>query len=256
MTHVDPSDQLTKCYTLATCGTDQLFKIWRIYFTGHVKGEEKIKSRLIPTTLNEHICGGTAIYPTETMNAECVLATQAHGSSVTCVKFNATGTLLFTCGLDKAVKIWDLQGNCLRTMGEHQRYVNCISINSDCSVVASGSNDKSIILWDLTGALTLDSHITGMRNILFKFATNQGDVSMDFICPITHEIMKEPVIAEGKKFFLVIFLCNKPGSPFKSLMNKVSFGGVHTLSIITKILFFTFQTVSTMNVVPLKIGLI
>lgn len=208
ITHVDPHDNLTRLYTFASCGTDQLLKIWRIYYTGHAKTNniKYVSSRLIPKSLQEHLCGSTAIYPTEIMNAECVLSIQAHGSSVTCVKFNTNGTLLFTCGMDKAVKVWDLQGNCLRTMGEHSRYVNSIAVNADCSVVASGSNDRTVLLWDLTGNLTIDSHITGLRNLLFKFASNQGEVPIDFVCPITHEIMKEPVIAEGIIFALIDFI--------------------------------------------------
>lgn len=29
-----------------------------------------------------------------------------------------------SCSLDKTVKIWDLQGKCLKTLAEHQRYVS------------------------------------------------------------------------------------------------------------------------------------
>lgn len=151
----------------------------------------------------------------------------AHGSSVTCVRFNATGTLLVSSSLDKSVKIWDLQGNCIKTMAEHLRYVNCVAVNSDSSVVASGSNDRSVIIWDITGALTLDSHITGMRSILFKFASNQGDMPIEFICPITHEIMKQPVIAEGecmkavaqfRKYVTLKSRFSNPCSPFVTLL--------------------------------------
>lgn len=187
---------LTKIYTIATCGTDQLIKLWRIYYAGADDIEEGVKSRLIPKTISEHLCGSTSIYPTEIMNAECVLTINAHGSSVTCVRFNTAGTLLVSCSLDKSVKVWDLQGNCLKTMLEHNRYVNCIAINSDSTVIASGSNDRSVLIWDLRNSLTTDSHITGMRSILFKFASNQGDVPIDFICPITHEIMRDPVVSE------------------------------------------------------------
>lgn len=181
---------------MATCGTDQLIKLWRIYYIQGKEYKQGVKSRLIPTSLGEHICGATAIYPTEIMNAECVLTITAHGSSVTCVRFNAPGTLLVSCSLDKSVKVWDMRGNCLKTMMEHSRYVNCVAINSNSSIIASGSNDRSVLIWDLVGSMTTDSHITGMRSILFKFASNQGDIPIDFICPITHEIMKEPVVAE------------------------------------------------------------
>ncbi|XP_063698469.1 WD repeat, SAM and U-box domain-containing protein 1-like isoform X2 [Culicoides brevitarsis] len=199
VTHTDPSDNLTRCYTFASCGTDQLLKIWRIYYTGHARsndGGKFVVSRLIPKSLQEHLCGSAAIYPTEIMNAECVLSVQAHGSSVTYLKFNAAGTLLFTCGMDKAVKVWNLQGNCLRTLGEHTRYVNTIAINFDCSLVASGSNDRTVLIWDISGQLTKESNLSSLRQLLFKFASNQGEVPIEYLCPITHEIMKDPVIVE------------------------------------------------------------
>lgn len=155
------------------------------------------------------------------MNAECVLSIKGHGSSVTCLKFNAMGTLLFTCGMDKAVKVWDLQGNCLKTMGEHKRYVNSIAVNADCTVIASGSNDRTVLLWDLTGNLSKESHITGLRSLLFKFASNQGEVPIQFVCPITHEIMKDPVIAEDgfnyERSAIEQWFNMKPTSPMTNL---------------------------------------
>lgn len=63
------------------------------------------------------------------MNCECVHTFAAHGSSVTAVKFNTTGTLLISGSLDRYIKIWDLQGNCLKTLDAHARYVNCVAIN-------------------------------------------------------------------------------------------------------------------------------
>lgn len=138
------------------------------------------------------------------MNAECVNTLIAHGSSVTCVKFNQSGTFLVSGSLDKTIKIWDLQGNCLKTLAEHQRYVNCVSLNSDSSLLASGSNDRTVIIWDLTNTFTLESHIAnGIRSLLFTLASNQVDIPADFICPITHEIMKDPVKLDGENFGII-----------------------------------------------------
>lgn len=98
--------------------------------------------------------------------------------------------------MDKAVKVWDLQGNCLQTLLEHSRYVNCVAINGDSSLLASGSNDRSVIVWDLSATLTLESHIAGFRSIIFNMAASEIDIPLELICPITHEIMTYPVIAE------------------------------------------------------------
>uniref|UniRef100_A0A182T5L9 U-box domain-containing protein n=1 Tax=Anopheles maculatus TaxID=74869 RepID=A0A182T5L9_9DIPT len=110
--------------------------------------------------------------------------------------FNPTGTLLFSCSLDKTIKIWNQQGTCLKTLSEHSRYVNCLAINSDSSVIASGSNDRTVVVWDLTSRLSLNSHITGIRSLLFSLAVKTADIPLEFVCPITHELMKDPVYAE------------------------------------------------------------
>nr|XP_019557895.2 WD repeat, SAM and U-box domain-containing protein 1-like [Aedes albopictus]XP_029725429.1 WD repeat, SAM and U-box domain-containing protein 1-like [Aedes albopictus]XP_029725431.1 WD repeat, SAM and U-box domain-containing protein 1-like [Aedes albopictus] len=193
--HTDPADNFSIIYTVATCGTDHFIKIWRLFYIP-ANVDRSRKSRLIPTTPQEHFAGQSTIYSTAVMNASCVQTIAAHGSSVTCVRFNSTGTLLISCSLDKTIKIWNQQGTCIKTLSEHSRYVNCLAINSDSTVIASGSNDRSVIIWDLTNNLTIDSHITGIRSLLFKLASKTTDIPLEFICPITHEIMREPVYAE------------------------------------------------------------
>lgn len=91
-----------------------------------------------------------------------------------------------------------MQGNCIKTLCEHNRYVNCMAVNLDSTVFASGSNDRSLLIWDLTNSLTLDSHLAGIRSMLFNLASSQNEIPLEYICPITHEIMKDPVTAEGK----------------------------------------------------------
>lgn len=200
-------DANTTIYTLATSGNDNKIKIWRVYSIANgrpARGQGKastsdmrVNSRLISTTLQQHYAETATIFPTLFLNTECVNSFVAHGSTVTAVKFNAKGSLLISAGLDRLVRIWNMQGNCLKTLGEHQRYVNCIAINYDSTLVASGSNDKSIHVWDLTGSFTLDSQIAnGLRSLLYSLTQKEVDVPQDFVCPITHEIMIDPVMVE------------------------------------------------------------
>uniref|UniRef100_A0A1L8DNJ1 Putative wd40 domain protein n=1 Tax=Nyssomyia neivai TaxID=330878 RepID=A0A1L8DNJ1_9DIPT len=193
----DPSDHRTSIYTLVTCGTDHYLKIWRLFVVHGVYGDEERRTKLIPQTPQEHICGASTIYCTERMNAECVLTINAHGSSVTCARFNSTGTLLVSSSLDRMVKIWDMQGNCLKTLSDHTRYVNCVTINGNSTIIASGSNDRCVLVWDVTGGLSVNSHISEMRSLLFRLVSDSGsDMPLEFICPITHELMTNPVILE------------------------------------------------------------
>ncbi|XP_070502999.1 WD repeat, SAM and U-box domain-containing protein 1-like [Chironomus tepperi] len=232
-TRFDPLHLSTKIYTLATSGNDNLIKIWRIYTiiedtrpsrrNSTTSDSPKLYSRLVPTTMHQHFSGTATIYPTTYMNAECVNSFTAHGSSVTSVKFNATGTLLVSGSLDRLIKIWDMQGNCLKTLDEHARYVNCVAINADSTILASGSNDKQVHIWDLTGSFTLDSHISnGLRSLLMTLQLSDQDVPMDFVCPITSEIMTDPVILEDgfsyeRQAILTWFSKDKRTSPMTNM---------------------------------------
>lgn len=80
------SDHDTCIYTLATCGTDHLIKVWRVFYAKNIESRGTFKSRLLPTSPQEHCTDGSTIYCTAVMNIECVLNILAHGSSVTCIK--------------------------------------------------------------------------------------------------------------------------------------------------------------------------
>lgn len=201
-------DANTTIYTLVTSGNDNKIKIWRVYSIENDRPSRRdlkakkstnarLNSRLVSASLQQHYAETATIFPTLYLNTECVHSFYAHGSSVTSVKFNMKGTLLVSGGLDRLVKIWNLQGSCLKTLGEHQRYVNCVAINIDSTIIASGSNDKSVHIWDLTGSFTLESHIAnGIKSLLYSLTQSEIDVPEDFVCSITHEIMMDPVLCE------------------------------------------------------------
>lgn len=112
-------------------------------------------------------------------------------------RYNRLGTMLVSASLDKTLKLWDIQGNCLKTLAEHSRYVNTVSYNRDSTLIASGSNDRTVIIWDLTGKHSLESNMVEASSALFNFASNHIDIPLEFICPITHELMRDPVMASG-----------------------------------------------------------
>lgn len=103
------SDDNTTIYTFASSGTDQQIKLWRLYSLRDYK-EPKGSSRLLPDgvivsmhvlrkclckhihsvyfwSLQEHLCGNSTVFGSTTMNTECIMSIQAHGSSVTCIKW-------------------------------------------------------------------------------------------------------------------------------------------------------------------------
>lgn len=109
----------------------------------------RANSRLISTTLQQHYAETATIFPTLYLNTECVHSFLAHGSSVTTVKFNSSGNLLVSGGFDRLVKIWNFQGNCLKTLGDHTRYVNAVAINVSSSlfIINSTTLCSYLIAW-------------------------------------------------------------------------------------------------------------
>lgn len=131
-------DANTTIYTLATAGNDGKIKIWRVFSIAigrpsrrgsNAGTSQRINSRLISTTLQQHYAETATIYPTLYLNTECILSFTAHFLAVTAVKFNSAGTFFASGGLDNLVKIWNMQGDCLKILGEHSRYINCVAIN-------------------------------------------------------------------------------------------------------------------------------
>lgn len=112
-------------------------------------------------------------------------------------RYNRLGTMLISASLDKTLKLWDIQGNCLKTLAEHSRYVNTVTSNSDSTIIASGSNDRTVIIWDITGKHSLETNMIEASSVLFNFASNHIDIPLEFICPITHELMRNPVVVSG-----------------------------------------------------------
>ena len=192
--HTDCADKRTKIYTLATSGMDHYIKLWRVFSVECGNEDKELRSRLVPMTNEDHLCGTSTIYATRRMNMENIVQFSAHGSSVTCLRFTENGTTLVSGSFDKTIKMWDLKGNCLITLLEHSRYINCIAINS--MILASGSNDRSIMIWDLTGKSSVNTPIADVSSSLFRLASSQEDIPVEMVCAITHEIMTNPVIAE------------------------------------------------------------
>ncbi|XP_044265114.1 WD repeat, SAM and U-box domain-containing protein 1-like isoform X1 [Tribolium madens] len=145
----DEDDPLIKRYTMATSGNSNEIKIWTITS----KSTPKHKN-----TINE-------------VAVEYCDSFDGHNSSVTCIRYTNSGAYLVSSSLDKLVKIWDEEGNCVATLRGHTRYVNCVAVSKDCLLAASGStgsNDKLILVWDLTGNLTTESELVKPLRLSFN----------------------------------------------------------------------------------------
>lgn len=82
-------------------------------------------------------------------NGNTVLEIQAHDGPVHNVRFTADNTGIVTVGSDKAVRLWDLDGNLKATLVGHTGHVSGIAINPVGDLLATSGGDRAVRLWAL-----------------------------------------------------------------------------------------------------------
>jgi WD40 repeat protein len=76
---------------------------------------------------------------------------EKHDQAVEGISFSPDGKMLASASDDSTIKLWNLDGNELRTLKGHERAVLDISFSPDGKMLASASYDNTIKLWSLDG---------------------------------------------------------------------------------------------------------
>ncbi|XP_059805131.1 eukaryotic translation initiation factor 3 subunit I [Hypanus sabinus] len=97
---------------------------------------------------------------------------QGHERSITQIKYNREGDLVFSCAKDTVVNVWySLNGERLGTYNGHTGAVWCVDVDWDTKQVLTGSADNSCRLWDCE---------TGKQLALFKTSSAVRTGGFDF----------------------------------------------------------------------------
>ncbi|XP_067935571.1 probable cytosolic iron-sulfur protein assembly protein CIAO1 homolog [Watersipora subatra] len=100
-------------------------------------------------------------------NLEAICTLEGHDDCVWCVSWNHAGTLLASCGSDKSIRIWMLEGQswvCVSVLSNcHQRTVRCVCWSPCDKLLTSTSFDSTTAIWDkktseFECALSLEGH--------------------------------------------------------------------------------------------------
>lgn len=107
---------------------------------------------------------------------------QGHERSITQIKYNREGDLLFSCSKDQKPNVWySLNGERLGTYDGHQGAVWCLDVDWTTSKLITGSGDMTAKLWDVEHGNVLASIPTksSVRTCSFSFSGNQAAYSTD-----------------------------------------------------------------------------
>jgi WD40 repeat protein len=155
---------------LATCGYDNLVKVWPtatlgknpIVLAGHTGPLSGVALR--PDGKFLVSAGSDSIIKLWKEEGGTFKETQifrGHKDWVTSLTFSKNGYFILSASADKTLKIWELATRELPLTAEHTGAVECVAISPDGKKMASGATDKTIKVWDpKTGVelLTLRGH--------------------------------------------------------------------------------------------------
>lgn len=112
---------------------------------------------------------------------------QGHSHRIHCAQYSPDGKYLATGGLDRTIRIWDMEsGKLLRILSGHIMTVTDLEFTSDGKTLVSGCADRMIKIWDVSSGRELNSIPLFDLYKPIDYFTFQVSLSVDdkyVICP-------------------------------------------------------------------------
>ncbi|OQV24293.1 putative WD repeat, SAM and U-box domain-containing protein 1 [Hypsibius exemplaris] len=178
-------------FHVATGGYDNTIKLWHL-IAGKSAGDRSSSSaKFLP--------GGAPLL--------------GHSADICSVRFANQTKLLISCSSDRTFIVWDPIRSCaLKRVGPLTKYARSCCFSSDDQYVMAGFSGGLVGFWKIltdgeedsaVQSITVGRDSTMMnagRAVPFQFL-DDTNAPEEFLCPITQEIMREPVVAEDGKSY-------------------------------------------------------
>ena len=207
--------------TLLSISEDQTIKLWDILSRRclkTLKGYSNLilslafspDSQILASSSQDH-----KIRLWDINTGKCPSILEGHDNLISSVAFapqHIQDCLLASGSDDNTIKLWNRQGECLKTLQAHEAWVYSVTFSPEAEILASGSRDNTVKLWDLrTGEClyTLVGHQNRVKSVAFHpngtILASASDDKTIKIWDVNHRTCLQTLVGHQDKVDCVAF---------------------------------------------------